>query len=285
MNTNRYKKMLIFKLSLCFLVIISCLLMLFIFVNERMAPHFSIFSEAITPFSWSFCLLVISMEHSKAVPHNWVLKTFWIINFIISSLYLQNITNMWKAKQESWKDLIIILRIIAYFSVASAGTFYSTFKETERKMEKLSNEETSEIELEEIENKTSLNNKPENPEKTANIFSKLTFYFCNQILKLGSSKPLDTNDLWKLLEEDKPENTSQKFEHFWNQQIQSSSPSLFIALIKFLGVPYFLMGISYLIHDFLVLTGKFFFFFFFFIFLFLILKRPNFIEQIDLFHQ
>lgn len=72
--------------------------------------------------------------------------------------------------------------------------------------EKLQNEEEKE--------------KKVNPKRNASIFSQITFSWMNKIFVLGSKRPLEEDDLFPLLEEDKSDILSEKLEHEWEKELK-----------------------------------------------------------------
>ena len=60
------------------------------------------------------------------------------------------------------------------------------------------------------------------PEAKANIFSKLTFWWMNGLMKSGYKKALEMTDLWDLREAEKAHNISIKFEERWNLEKMNS---------------------------------------------------------------
>jgi len=73
--------------------------------------------------------------------------------------------------------------------------------------EKLKNEEEEEA-------------KNVNPKRNANLLSKVTFSWMNKIFVIGSKRPLEENDLFPLLEEDKSDVLSKNLEEEWEKELQ-----------------------------------------------------------------
>ena len=55
-----------------------------------------------------------------------------------------------------------------------------------------------------------------NPKENANIFSILSFSWMNSILATGNTRPLENNDLFPLLDEDKTQGLTERLEETWN---------------------------------------------------------------------
>ena len=57
-----------------------------------------------------------------------------------------------------------------------------------------------------------------NPKESANIFSILSFSWMNSILATGNTRPLENNDLFPLLDEDKTQGLTERLEESWNEE-------------------------------------------------------------------
>ncbi|KAL7212552.1 hypothetical protein ACSBR2_015281 [Camellia fascicularis] len=73
------------------------------------------------------------------------------------------------------------------------------------------------------------------PEKNANIFSKTTFAWMNQLMHLGFKRPLTEKDIWKLDTWDRTETLNSKFQQCWAEESRRSKPWLLRALNRSLG--------------------------------------------------
>ena len=58
----------------------------------------------------------------------------------------------------------------------------------------------------------------ENPKGSANIFSIISFWWMNDIFVVGSKRPLENDDLFPLLDEDKTRTSAEKLKHAWNAE-------------------------------------------------------------------
>ncbi|CAG8634509.1 7620_t:CDS:2, partial [Scutellospora calospora] len=76
------------------------------------------------------------------------------------------------------------------------------------------------------------------PEESANIFSRLTFYWMTPLMKLGHKKYLTLVDLWNLNSEDNSKKISADFESAWKKELSKKNPSLFKALVFTFGGPF-----------------------------------------------
>lgn len=66
--------------------------------------------------------------------------------------------------------------------------------------------------------------KRENPRQNASIFSILSFWWVREILATGNKRPLENDDLFPLLEEDKTENSTEKIQLTWNEETAKRVP-------------------------------------------------------------
>ena len=74
-----------------------------------------------------------------------------------------------------------------------------------------------------------------NPRATAGFFSFLSFYWLNDLLKLGNARPLEADDLYPLLPEHESEKLTDTLERAWKvecKRAEHASPSLLKALLS-----------------------------------------------------
>ena len=57
----------------------------------------------------------------------------------------------------------------------------------------------------------------ENPKKNAGIFSILFYRWVGEIVAIGNKRPIEINDLFPLLSEDKTETSAEKLERTWSE--------------------------------------------------------------------
>lgn len=83
----------------------------------------------------------------------------------------------------------------------------------------------------EYDNKESVN-----PVLNANIFSKLTIWWMNKIFVIGNKKPLEEDDLFPLLEEDKSSVLTEKLQREWQKELdkrhEGKRPRFWKALMR-----------------------------------------------------
>ncbi|CAG8788181.1 13535_t:CDS:2, partial [Dentiscutata erythropus] len=85
------------------------------------------------------------------------------------------------------------------------------------------------------------------PETNANIFSKLTFWWINDLMSLGYKRPLEKEDLFVLNDARTAKIVTDKFEAEWKKEVEKialgKKPSLIKALYRVLWVRFCLAGI------------------------------------------
>lgn len=84
-----------------------------------------------------------------------------------------------------------------------------------------------------------LGDEDECPIEYANLFSVLTFSWMTPLMKYGYKEFLTQDDLWNLRKRDTTRSTSAAFEESWGIELDKKKPSLWIALFRAFGGPYF----------------------------------------------
>ncbi|PWN29615.1 hypothetical protein BDZ90DRAFT_230483 [Jaminaea rosea] len=88
------------------------------------------------------------------------------------------------------------------------------------------------------------------PENTANIFSRLSFWWMNPMMKLGASKYLTENDLWSLPPGEDSESLGDKFDHYYKtKRTSDGAPKFWTALTYSFGGTYVIAGILKAVQD------------------------------------
>ncbi|GBB94362.1 hypothetical protein RclHR1_02340019 [Rhizophagus clarus] len=110
------------------------------------------------------------------------------------------------------------------------------------------------------ENKSPPSPKPDTliPESNANIFSKLTFWWVENLMKLGYKRPLEKDDLYALNDARLAKNIISEFEKSWEKEYtrkDGKPPSLFRALNRIFGLKFWTSGFFRLISDTLQVTS------------------------------
>ncbi|KAI7871902.1 multi drug resistance-associated protein MRP [Spinellus fusiger] len=97
-------------------------------------------------------------------------------------------------------------------------------------------------------------NENESPEANTSIFGRLTFHWMTPLMRLGYKKPLVTEDLWELKEEDQSAVIGEKFRIQWELEMKKKNPSLLRAIVVSLGGPFFVAAFFKLLQDVLQFT-------------------------------
>ncbi|RHZ60076.1 hypothetical protein Glove_359g26 [Diversispora epigaea] len=87
------------------------------------------------------------------------------------------------------------------------------------------------------------------PEETANIFSRLTFYWMTPMMKLGYKKYLTFADLMNLNSEDQSKRISEKFEEKWKNELTKKNPSLIKVISLTFGGPFIFAALFKFLQD------------------------------------
>ena len=81
------------------------------------------------------------------------------------------------------------------------------------------------------------------PESRSGWWSRISFSWMNDLMKIGASRTLEDQDLYPLLSKDKTDLTSSKLEKAWKEEEKSDSPSLSRAIRKALGLEFIMAGL------------------------------------------
>ena len=77
------------------------------------------------------------------------------------------------------------------------------------------------------------------PFEYANVFSVLTFSWMTPLMKQGYHTFLNQDDLWNLRKRDTTRATATSFDEAWAHELEKKHPSLWLALFRGFGGPYF----------------------------------------------
>lgn len=88
-----------------------------------------------------------------------------------------------------------------------------------------------------------LGDEDECPYEYADIFSVLTFSWMTPLMKYGYKNFLTQDDLWNLRRRDTTRVTGDQLEKVWERELEKKRPSLWRALFKAFGGPYFRGGL------------------------------------------
>jgi ABC-type multidrug transport system fused ATPase/permease subunit len=84
-----------------------------------------------------------------------------------------------------------------------------------------------------------LGDEDECPFEYATIFSVLTFSWMTPMMKHGYKNFLTQDDLWNLVKRNTTKATATRFEEAWGNELEKKRPSLWLAMFRAFGAPYF----------------------------------------------
>lgn len=87
-----------------------------------------------------------------------------------------------------------------------------------------------------------LGDEDECPYEYADIFAVLTFSWMTPLMKYGYKNFLTQDDLWNLRNSDTTRVTVSQLDEVWERELEKKKPSLWLALFKAFGAPYFRAG-------------------------------------------
>ncbi|KAI9661443.1 MAG: hypothetical protein M1829_006274 [Trizodia sp. TS-e1964] len=87
------------------------------------------------------------------------------------------------------------------------------------------------------------------PMEYADIFSILTFGWMTPLMKYGYREYLTEDDLWNLRKRDTTQATGETFEAAWGHENKKKHPSLWLAMFRGFGGPYFRAGFFKILND------------------------------------
>ncbi|XP_070786421.1 ATP-binding cassette sub-family C member 4-like isoform X1 [Enoplosus armatus] len=93
-----------------------------------------------------------------------------------------------------------------------------------------------------------------NPAATANLLSKVFFWWLNPLFRIGYKRQLEEDDMYEVLAEDKSERLGQDLHRYWDHEVQKAAkelqtPRLSKAIIGCYWKPYAVLGFFTLIEE------------------------------------
>ncbi|KKY22663.1 putative abc metal ion transporter [Phaeomoniella chlamydospora] len=175
---------------------------------------------------WTTVLTVISLlqigtvqyhEHFRSRQPNGVVLFYWLFFIIAYGIKLRSLVS-----REFYKDYLpffVTFTVSTGLAILEFGFEYLIPKQQSAYDE--------------------LGKEDECPMEYADVFQILTFSWMTPMMKYGYNNFLTQDDLWNLRERDTTRTTSNALEEAWEVELQKKKPSLWIALIKAFGGPYF----------------------------------------------
>ncbi|KAK4548531.1 hypothetical protein LTR36_009441 [Oleoguttula mirabilis] len=175
---------------------------------------------------WSTVLNIISLgvvftiqyiEHWRSRVPNAVVLLYWLFLLIVDGIKLRSLVSQHMFREH-----------VPYFAVFTTSVALVAL---ELVLEWLVPKRLSAYDA--------LGDEDECPVEYANIFSQLTFSWMTPLMKHGYKTYLTQDDLWNLRKRDTTRSTSAVFEQSWEIELEKKKPSLWIAMFRSFGGPYF----------------------------------------------
>ncbi|KAL2911652.1 hypothetical protein HK105_208860 [Polyrhizophydium stewartii] len=207
------------KLGSCFVLAAFALANLVALQSDRAALRAPVLSLSVGSSSAAY-LLAAALHHYEyfySRLSSSVLLFFWLANIVANAIVLRTAILL----GDPASDPLL-------FSYIAASLALSLFVFI---VENLPKQQVYYLSLDDVVNAS--------PEATANIFSRLTFYWMDPLMRLGYEKDLEMDDLWNLKKTDTAAYNSEAFQKAWLRQLGRKRPSLLGAVAEAFG-PVFL---------------------------------------------
>lgn len=157
------------------------------------------------------------IEHWRARQPNGVVLLYWLFLLIAYAVKLRSLVS-----QELYHTNL------PYFVVFTVGVGLAL---VEFGLEWLVSKRLSDYDA--------LGDEDECPMEHADIFSVMTFSWMTPMMKFGYKNFLTQDNMWNLRKQDTTSATSGAFDQAWQLELEKKKPSLWIALFRGFGTPYF----------------------------------------------
>ena len=181
------------------------------------AGDFRFWTTILTIVSLFVILYIQYIEHWRSRNANGVVLFYWLFLLIAYAVKLRSLVSQQVHREH-----------VAYFGVfcASVGLAGLSFV-----LEWLVPKRMSDYDM--------LGDDDECPYEYADVFSVLTFGWMTPLMKRGYKTFLTQDDLWNLRKRDSTRHTSETFEKAWEYEMEKKYPSLWLAMFRSFGGPYF----------------------------------------------
>ncbi|KAF7729547.1 hypothetical protein EC973_004221 [Apophysomyces ossiformis] len=200
--------------------------------SDRWIDNVQILSKGINLLFMFFVVGLHHLEYTRNRISSAVLLFYWMFVLIADSIKLRTLLLM--------NEPAINPTQFGLFAVSFALSFVIFI------LENLNRPKSQYVMLEEDEH--------DSPEMNTNIFGRLTFNWMTPLMRLGYQTPLTMDDLWNLQIEDQSAFVGEKFQKYWDEEMQKKKPSLLRALVLTLGGPYALAAFFKAMQDILQFT-------------------------------
>ena len=178
---------------------------------------FRFWSTIVNLVSLGVVFSVQYVEHSRSRVPNAAVLLYWLFLLIVDGVKLRSLVSQELFRQH-----------IPYFAVFTASVGLAAL---EFVLEWLVPKRLSAYDA--------LGDEDECPVEYATFFSRLTFGWMTPLMKYGYKEYLTQDDLWNLRKSDTTRSTFGVFEQSWQIELEKKKPSLWIAMFRSFGGPYF----------------------------------------------
>ncbi|EAT83470.2 hypothetical protein SNOG_09278 [Parastagonospora nodorum SN15] len=187
------------------------------YYKDVWAGDFRFWTTILTLVSLGFIFFIQYVEHWRSRNANGVVLFYWLFLLIAYAVKLRSLIAQNIHREH-----------VAYFSVfcVSVGLAILEFA-----LEWLIQKRLSDYDA--------LGDEDECAYEYADVFSVLTFGWMTPMMKRGYKTFLTQDDLWNLRTRDTTRHTSQRFEDAWAYEMEKKNPSLWLAMFRSFGGPYF----------------------------------------------
>eukprot|EP00026_Physarum_polycephalum_P000464 Phypoly_transcript_00465.p1 GENE.Phypoly_transcript_00465~~Phypoly_transcript_00465.p1 ORF type:complete len:1411 (+),score=128.73 Phypoly_transcript_00465:182-4414(+) len=175
---------------------------------------FQVLSDILYALSWGFCTVLIIQEFSRGAAHNWVVRSWWVLQFVSSSLVLQTIAD---GQLESPRPDAVLTGIVAlvYVVLAVVGLWLNRASD---QYKPLSADDSTPEEIEMQHTDKIILDDDRCPYEYSNYLSRATFWWANKMLAIGNKRPLNAGDLWPLCTTERANYLCEKFDDIWTEE-------------------------------------------------------------------
>lgn len=181
------------------------------------AGDFRFWTTVITILSLCVIFYIQYVEHWRSRNANGVVLFYWLLLLMAYAVKLRSLISQKIPKQHP-----------AYFIVFCTSVGLAA---VELALEWLVKKRLSDYDA--------LGDGDECPFEYADVFSVLTFGWMTPLMKRGYKTFLTQDDLWNLRNRDTTRATTSAFEEAWSHEVEKKRPSLWLALFRAFGAPYF----------------------------------------------
>lgn len=210
---------------------------------------FQLLSDILYALSWGFCAGLIVQEFAKGLAHNWVIRSWWVMQFTSSSLILQTIAD---ARAEEPRLDAFMMGVVAavYMVLAVIGLWLNRPSDQYKPLADDSDAEDETNQMDQHNDKILLDD-DRCPYEYANPLSRATFWWANKMLAVGNKRPLNAADLWPLCNTEKSNVLCAKFDDIWAEEVgkPNNEHALRKTLVRTFFRPFATAGIFKLFND------------------------------------